>query len=210
MAAGLGKIGAGMKKRFCLVFLLAVMAVFLVSCADDSMLLLDGSASDEQYFYGTDAVQGPEDSDEQGTASLIMVHICGMVNMPGVYEVEEGSRVYEVVELAGGFAPGAAESYLNLAETVADGQKLVVPSLEEADSDRYGQAVSAGDTGLVNINTADKEELMTLPGIGEAKALAIIAWRTEHGSFQSTEEIMQVSGIKESAYEKIKLLITTE
>ena len=197
-----------MKKRFCLVFLLAVMAVFLVSCADDSMLLLDGSASDEQYFDGADAVQGA--SDEQGTASLIMVHICGMVNMPGVYEVEEGSRVYEVVELAGGFAPGAAESYLNLAETVADGQKLVVPSLEEADSDRYGQAVSAGDTGLVNINTADKEELMTLPGIGEAKALAIIAWRTEHGSFQSTEEIMQVSGIKESAYEKIKLLITTE
>ena len=197
-----------MKKRFCLVFLLAVMAVFLVSCADDSMLLLDGSASDEQYFDGADAVQGA--SDEQGTASLIMVHICGMVNMPGVYEVEEGSRVYEVVELAGGFAPGAAESYLNLAETVADGQKLVVPSLEEADGDRYGQAVRAGDTGLVNINTADKEELMTLPGIGEAKALAIIAWRTEHGSFQSTEEIMQVSGIKESAYEKIKLLITTE
>lgn len=197
-----------MKKRFCLVFLLAVMAVFLVSCADDSMLLLDGSASDEQYFDGADAVQGA--SDEQGTASLIMVHICGMVNMPGVYEVEEGSRVYEVVELAGGFASGAAESYLNLAETVADGQKLVVPSLEEADGDRYGQAVRAGDTGLVNINTADKEELMTLPGIGEAKALAIIAWRTEHGSFQSTEEIMQVSGIKESAYEKIKLLITTE
>lgn len=197
-----------MKKRFCLVFLLAVMAVFLVSCADDSMLFLDGSASDEQYFDGADAVQGA--SDEQGTASLIMVHICGMVNMPGVYEVEEGSRVYEVVELAGGFASGAAESYLNLAETVADGQKLVVPSLEEADGDRYGQAVRAGDTGLVNINTADKEELMTLPGIGEAKALAIIAWRTEHGSFQSTEEIMQVSGIKESAYEKIKLLITTE
>ena len=197
-----------MKKRFCLVFLLAVMAVFLVSCADDSMLLLDGSASDEQYFDGADAVQGA--SDEQGTASLIMVHICGMVNMPGVYEVVEGSRVYEVVELAGGFASGAAESYLILAETVADGQKLVVPSLEEADGDRYGQAVRAGDTGLVNINTADKEELMTLPGIGEAKALAIIAWRTEHGSFQSTEEIMQVSGIKESAYEKIKLLITTE
>ena len=69
---------------------------------------------------------------------------------------------------------------------------------------------SAADDALININTADKAQLMTLPGIGEAKALAIIARRTEHGAFRTKEEIMQVPGIKEAAYEKIKSLITVD
>lgn len=200
-----------MKKTFCLILLCLAAAFFLMSCEDDSLLILDGQT--EASYVHTESGERNDERDvlnEEVTAPLIMVHICGMVNKPGVYEVSEGSRVYEVVEQAGGFAPEAAEDYLNLAEAVVDGQKLVVPSVEEAQDDCYGQETEGENNGQVNINTADKELLMSLPGIGEAKALAIIAWRTEHGSFQSTEEIMLVSGIKEAAYEKIKLLITTE
>ena len=189
-------------------------ALLLTSCADDSVLILDGETMEGALKLDGTAAVGEDDgqraSTEESGGPLVMVHICGMVMTPGVYSVPEGSRVYEVIELAGGFAPGAAESYLNLAETVADGQKLVVPSLDEAAGDPYGKQPVEERGGLVNINTADKELLMTLPGIGEARALAIIAWRTEHGDFQTTEEIMQVSGIKEAAYEKIKLLITVQ
>ncbi|MBQ8814656.1 MAG: helix-hairpin-helix domain-containing protein [Lachnospiraceae bacterium] len=201
-------------KRVLICLIMWLTAFLMTSCADDSVLILDGEPKggsfegDETEVDYEDGRQGT--SREESVEPTVMVHICGCVVSPGVYGVPEGSRVYEVIELAGGFAPGAAESYLNLAETVADGQKLVIPSLDEVEADQYGQ-ISAGDEGgLININTADKELLMTLPGIGEAKALAIIAWRTEHGDFQTTEEIMQVSGIKEAAYEKIKLLITAE
>lgn len=201
-------------KRVLICLTVLWISFALAACTEESVLIL----GDEP---GADSVL-PEESGQSGDAAgrggagdedggpLIMVHLCGFVVSPGVYEVPEGSRVYEVIELAGGFLTGAAESYLNLAEIVTDGQKLVVPSLDEVESDRYGEIAAGKEDGLININTADKKLLMTLPGIGEARAEAIIAWRTENGDFQTKEEIMQVSGIKEAAYEKIKLLITAE
>lgn len=202
-----------MKRTICFGLWMALTAFFLLSCGRKSVLLTD----ERQETLGEGSLPGAgEDSrdlllsESESSKALIVVHICGYVMEPGVYETEEGSRVYQIIELAGGFAPGAAEGYLNLAETVSDGQKLVVPSLEEAGEDRYGLSPSESESSLVNINTADRDRLMSLPGIGESKALAIIAWRTEHGAFETIEDIMQVSGIKESAYEKIKLLITVE
>ena len=151
------------------------------------------------------------------SVSVILVHVCGAVAFPGVYELEGGSRIYQLIELAGGFAPDAAKGYLNLAGSLYDGQKIVVPTVSEAEDDPYGEKEpvaetvgSVADDRLININTADKAQLMTLPGIGEAKATAIIARRTEHGAFRTKEEIMQVPGIKEAAYEKIKSLITVD
>lgn len=202
-----------MKKRLFLP-VVWMTAIVLTACSPDSVLIVGGETytaplgqqeiSEEVWAAETDGV--PESAD----GAVVMVHICGWVAAPGVYGVPEGSRVYEVIELAGGFLPEAAESYLNLAQVVSDGQKLVVPSVDEVESDRYGQIADDAENGLVNINTADKERLMTLPGIGQSRAEAIIAWREQNGSFQTPEEIMQVSGIKEAAYEKIKRLITVE
>ena len=202
-----------MKKRLFLP-VVWMTAIVLTACSPDSVLIAGGETytaplgqqeiSEEVWAAETDGV--PESAD----GAVVMVHICGWVAAPGVYGVPEGSRVYEVIELAGGFLPEAAESYLNLAQIVSDGQKLVVPSVDEVESDRYGQIADDAENGLVNINTADKERLMTLPGIGQSRAEAIIAWREQNGSFQTPEEIMQVSGIKEAAYEKIKRLITVE
>lgn len=202
-----------MKKRLFLP-VVWMTAIVLTACSPDSVLIVGGETytaplgqqeiSEEVGAAETDGV--PESAD----GAVVMVHICGWVAAPGVYGVPEGSRVYEVIELAGGFLPEAAENYLNLAQVVSDGQKLVVPSVDEVESDRYGQIADDAENGLVNINTADKERLMTLPGIGQSRAEAIIAWREQNGSFQTPEEIMQVSGIKEAAYEKIKRLITVE
>ena len=95
---------------------------------------------------------------------------------------------------------------INQAELLSDGQMLRIPTIEEVEQ----EALEAEKNGLVNINQASCEELMTLPGIGQSKAEAIISYREEHGAFQSTEEIMNISGIKEKAYEKVKDSITVD
>ncbi len=146
----------------------------------------------------------------------ICVYICGAVEEPGVYEAPEGSRIYELVEMAGGLTADADETSVNLAQSVEDGTMVRIPTLEETESgESSGWVVSesgtgAGETsnGKVNINTAGVEELMSLNGIGEVKAAAIVDYREEHGFFKSTEEIMQVSGIGEGIYDRIKEDIT--
>ena len=137
------------------------------------------------------------------------VHVCGEVEHPGVYELKEGQRAYEAIEMAGGFTQDAAESYLNLAEPVHDGMKLEVP--DRQDTERLREQEPEGgplSASLIDLNTATKEQLMTLRGIGEARAEDIIRYRQEHGRFERIEDIMKVSGIKTSAFEKIKDDIT--
>lgn len=131
------------------------------------------------------------------------VHVCGEVKHPGVYRVLEGSRVFQAVELAGGFTDEAASEYLNLAELTEDGLKIDVPSVEDVQSGLLPQPGEEA-SGKVNINRAGTQELMTLTGIGEARAADIIKYREENGGFQSVEDIMKVPGIKEGAFEKIK------
>lgn len=143
------------------------------------------------------------------------VFVCGSVCEPGVYPIQEGMRVYEAVALAGGFTDDADEEWLNQAEYVSDGQKLYVYSEEEtfqmrADGESPDLQVKneAQADHKININTADKETLMTLPGIGEAKADAIIQYREEYGFFPSIEEIQNIPGIKNAVFSKIKEMIT--
>ncbi len=204
-----------MLRRWCLCILLVMMAGILFACDEKGILLVEGTL--EESFVAGDTTEQADDESQPESASVILVHVCGAVMAPGVYELEFGSRAYQLIELAGGFTPDAAKGYLNLAGILCDGQKVVVPTVSDAEDDLYGEKEPAGenggsvaDDGLININTADKAQLMTLPGIGEAKALAIISRRTEHGAFRTKEEIMQVPGIKEAAYEKIKALITVE
>lgn len=175
-------------------------------------------------FYGLNRIQKPEEdgillseqipvvssgefstkgSDLDSSPSCY-IHICGEVVSPGVYELEEGSRIFQAVEQAGGFTEQAASDALNMAEQVRDGMKILVPNRDEARI----QLEEAGQKRQVNINTAGKEELMTLRGIGESKALDIIRFRESRGSFQSIEEIKKISGIKEAAFQKIKDDIT--
>ena len=136
----------------------------------------------------------------------IYVHICGEVNNPGVYELAEGSRIFEAVEAAGGFTEEAAQASLNLAQVISDEEQIVILTQDEAAEKARQEREQAA--GIVNLNTASKEQLMTLTGIGESRAEDIIRYRKESGGFQNIEEIMSVPGIKESAYLKIKDSIT--
>lgn len=145
---------------------------------------------------------------EESREPIIMVHVCGQVNHPGVYEAPKGSRLYELLELAGGVTEEAAEEYLNLAAVAADGQQIYVPGREEAASMPRQQAGEETRASKININTAGPDQLTTLRGIGEAKAQDIINYRESHGAFQKIEDIMKISGIKEAAFEKIKDQIT--
>lgn len=134
----------------------------------------------------------------------ILVHVCGEVISPGVYEMEVGSRIYEAVERAGGCTTDAASDFLNMAQVLEDGMKIMVPDCKAAEV-----ILEQGDTSAkININTASKEQLMTLKGIGESRAQDIISYRKEYGSFDKIEDIMKVAGIKEAAFQKIRENIT--
>lgn len=143
-----------------------------------------------------------KEEEDTKEAESIFVYVCGAVVCEGVYELPYGSRVYEAIERAGGFREDAATANVNQAEIVKDEERIYVPVIGE-----QIEAVTQSD-GRVNINKASKDELMTLPGVGESRAESIIEYREAKGSFQTIEDIMQVSGIKEGLFEKIKDLIT--
>lgn len=149
-------------------------------------------------------------SQQSGAESrqMIYVHVCGAVKSPGVVELTEGSRGADALQAAGGFLDTAQEDYVNLAEKLSDGQKLYFPDKEEACL--LAEEEARLRSGLVNINTADAEELCELPGIGSARAQDIIAYREVNGGFRQKEDLMKVSGIKESTFNRLCGKITVE
>lgn len=148
------------------------------------------------------------ETEDVETSDTLMVFVCGEVNNPGVYEMASGDRVCDAIIKAGDFTPEADAEYLNLAAGLTDGQRLYVPSESESEQGMPTSSDGDGDTGLVNINTATASELKTLPGIGDVKAGAIIAYREAHGEYTSIEQIKQVDGIKSGLYDSIKDMIT--
>ncbi|MGB9769617.1 MULTISPECIES: helix-hairpin-helix domain-containing protein [Caldisericum] len=149
--------------------------------------------------------------DIQNTQELspqkIKVYVTGEVKHPDVYELEENSIIKDAITLAGGVTENADLISINLAKKLTDGEEVIVPAKENSTSNSTVSASNA-KTGKININSATKEELMTLPGIGEVKANAIIDYRTKNGPFKSIHDIVNVSGIGEKTFEKIKDLIT--
>lgn len=142
---------------------------------------------------------GPEEA-------MLYVHVCGEVHEPGVYALPGGSRVMDAVESAGGMTEDADRDRLNLAETIADGQQIRIPGLGE---DPGASASAEPRDDRVNINTASREELMTLPGIGASRAEDILSYRAG-ARFEKPEDIMKVPGIKEGAFRKLEGRIRTD
>lgn len=142
------------------------------------------------------------DSQGGGNAEMIYVQVSGAVAAPGVYQLPEGSRVFEVVELAGGMTEEADMNSLNQAQVLSDGQMIYLYAVGEQQA--VGSSETAQKDDRLDINTATAEELMALPGIGQSKAESIIAFREEHGAFEKTEDIMNIEGIKEGVFSKLK------
>lgn len=184
-------------KRFIFLFLLNIVILCVSACGKNDggkVIYEKDSAEETQEEYIT-------------TADSVYVHIYGAVNSPGVYKVSGEMRVFEAVEEAGGPTEDGNIQAINLARPVTDEMQIYVPTYEEVEKSEqvsYWQEDFEEDDGLININTATKDELMNLPGIGEARADSIISYREENGDFADIADIMNVSGIKEAAYEKIK------
>ena len=189
----------------------------------------DQNRKAEPNAGSTDRTELSDASSEE--AKTLVVHICGAVSAPGVYELPAGSRIIDAVEAGGGFLPEADEACCNLAEEIVDGCQIYIMTKSEScadgqtekkagiqtspDSDMQttdrnvrSNSTPALENGLVNLNTADVAALMTLPGIGESRAKAIISYREQHGAFAQIEDIMKISGIKQAAFSKIKDKIT--
>ncbi|MFC2703651.1 MAG: helix-hairpin-helix domain-containing protein [Abiotrophia defectiva] len=159
----------------------------------------------------------PISSQQSSQPDKIYVDLKGAVKHPGVYALDQGSRVFDLLEMAGGLTEDAAERALNQAQLLVDQQSLYVPTIEEWEAESQGpQAnlvgsqgplVSSPNSGKVNVNQADLAQLETLPGIGAKKAQAIIDYRTANGSFHSLEDLGKVKGIGSKMLEKLKDLV---
>lgn len=141
----------------------------------------------------------------------IMVDVKGQVVKPGVYSSTQGERVIDVIHRAGGLTENADESQVNFAEHVQDAMVIYIPAKGEegitAGSTQPGVTGTDGGTSQkvkVNLNKADETELQTLPGIGPAKATAIIEYRETTGPFKTIEDLKNISGIGEKTFEKLK------
>ena len=171
------------------------------------------SDEDEMILQETEIETNSSTSEiiESGEEEKIFVYVIGAVNKPGVIEVSVDSRLYEIIELAGGLAENADQTAINLAQTVVDEEKIIIPYKEEASTKRETQKINqlftethSNNFGKININIAGVEELQTLSGIGKSTAEKIVNYRNENGKFEKIEDIKNVSGIGESKYEKEK------
>ena len=192
----------------------------------------DGSSAESRKKQaesgGSDAGNGMEiNSTGETQPEMIYVDVCGAVANPGVFQLATGSRVFQAIEAAGGYLPEAVQNCVNRAGVLTDGQQLYILTQEEmerqgldpaemagaSDGQMNGSAGTGQNTGIaaqaqqdnrININTADETQLTTLTGIGATRAQAIIAYRQENGPFAAIEDIMNVQGIKEGTFAKIK------
>lgn len=187
-------------KRICGI---AMVLVVLCSACRERKAILYESSEDTASLDLAETLQEEERPAEEES---VFVYVCGQVQNPGVYELPREARVEAAIEAAGGMMEAAADTYLNLAEHIQDGQKIEVPTEEEAELLSENEAQQQEEK--VNLNKASAEQLMTLPGIGASKAEAILDYREQHGGFTEVTELMEIPGIKEGVFQKIQDYIT--
>ncbi len=155
--------------------------------------------------------QASDDVDDKAMpiqSTYIEVYISGSVMKPGVYSFEEGARVTDGLDKAGGLSEEAATSAVNLARLMEDGEQIYFPTEDEVSNGyRVGDGLQEDASKPINLNRASLNELMEIPGVGEAKGKAIIQYREEQGAFGTVEELMQVPGIKEASFEQMQSYI---
>ncbi|MBQ1326778.1 MAG: helix-hairpin-helix domain-containing protein [Eubacterium sp.] len=213
-----------MRKIHIFVILLIIMIFDLCGCGEVciSTIKEDSEENTETTIDSGYAENEASDTNEVSDTIIdseetVVVYICGAVVSEGVYTLSYGSRVVDVLDMAGGYKEDAAKGYVNLAEPLSDGDKIYIPFQDEVDDEKnISQKIKGKDDiygsgdgdRLVNINKATRDELMTLPGIGGSKADDIISYREEHGKFSKIEDLMNISGIKTGVFNKIKDMIT--
>ena len=217
------------------LLLTALLAGGLTGCGSEAVTVRSYITEETEETAGTQQVaseksgaarqevteedDSPRSDDASTESSDCCVYVCGAVVREGVYTLPNGSRAADALEAAGGYAKDAQKGSVNLAEKITDGEKLRFPRIGETPEEtgeKSGEDPAGKATGKdtsdprVNINTADLETLKTLPGIGETRAQDILAFREKNGEFSKIEDLMQVPGIKEGTYNKLKDRIRTQ
>lgn len=192
--------------------LLIIAALVLCGCTSGEQQSLEITSG--QNEQGQENKKESQDNPEkevtaraaEDTSGQVTVYVCGAVCRPGVYTLDETARMAQAVEAAGGMLETADVNALNLAQFLSDGQMIRIPLIGEAQQTQETQpeAQDGQPDGRININQADAAQLQKIPGVGQAKADAIIRYREENGNFKSIEDIMQIDGIKEASYAKMK------
>lgn len=176
-------------------------------------LYKNNSEDDMDFLYLEENIKNNEVVIEETMEKVeIVVHITGQVVNNGIVKLKENSRIIDAIEAAGGATPEADLTKINLAFVLSDGQKVYIPSIDDEEEKKYvtkdsGKSTSEQSNSLVqsiNINTATSQQLQELPGIGEAIANRIIAYRNLNGKFEKIEDIKNVSGIGEAKFNNIK------
>lgn len=185
------------------------------SCVTSLTSSLEEKGTEEELMDKEDEKNAKQEEVSDGS---IYVHICGQVKNPGVYQLTANARISDGIKAAGGLTKKAAPDAINQAEFLEDGTQIYIPSIkeinasksEEKKQDEVNTASSTLETNSskINLNLATKEELMSIPGIGAAKADSIITYREEHGDFKSIEDIKNISGIKDGVFNSISDYIT--
>jgi competence protein ComEA len=188
-------IKAGMA---CLFITVLILYIFYENNSSDSALVSEKSSSDWEI----------NESSEEIEAAEIKVDIKGEVIYPGVYSASSDQRVEEIIEEAGGITAEAAVDQVNLAQRVHDEMVIHVPSAA-VETETQGKDAEGNAGPAVNMNQAEKEEWESLPGIGPAKAEAIIQYREENGPFQKKEDLINVPGIGEKTLESLMDFLST-
>lgn len=173
---------------------LVATGMLLLLCLGLALQQNDQPVQMESEWHAQEAITA--ETVQESTQPELKVHVAGAVLHPGVYTLQQGQRVEDALQLAGVGAEADIDA-LNRAALLTDGQKIVVPSIQQEIHD-------AVEDGLIDLNRADLAQLMELPGIGQVKAQAILDYREQHGSFSSIEELQQVTGIGEAIFLQIK------
>ncbi|MCD5410148.1 MAG: helix-hairpin-helix domain-containing protein [Clostridiales bacterium] len=178
-----------------------------------SLVLISITKINEINFGGTKYTLSAEDEGitveitgdiGQMENEKIVIHIEGHILNPGVYELEEGARVIDAIEIAGGLTEKASSRKINLAQRIFDEAYIYIPSEQDEDFEISQVSSAMNESGKININTANLEKLTSLTGIGDSFAQRIIDYRKKHGNFKSIEDIKNVKGIGESTFADIE------
>ena len=220
-------------KKIRIVTVILLLTVFLYGCSNTSLKVDDTSKTDTESQLTEDKDDSTlttgydlteETTEDHSKIGTVRVYVCGAVRNEGVYILPEGSIVNDALDAAGGYDENALHGYINLAAGLEDGMRIYFPEEDDSLKTNLSKEIMTGfsnegkDTPdernfteeshmKVNINTADKNLLMTLPGIGEGRAEDIISYRDDNGGFKSIEEIKNIKGIKDNIFEKIKDMI---
>lgn len=195
------------KNQKIIIVVIAIVMLFVI------VFYIMQKINKPKEFDINEVVENDERKFHENEKVIIVVHITGEVKQEGIIRIEEGARMSDVIEKAGGLNKNADLTKINLAYVVQDGQKIYIPNKNEEEEDviteNNGEGVieggdQMGANSLININKATQTELETLAGIGPSTAMKIIEYRKQNGKFKKIEDLMEVPGIGEAKFESIK------